>query len=551
MKKILSLVISLLLVFVIVGCGNEKDPNKGDDTSTTTWAEAKNSLIKITIYVDESNVYGPYVKGSDENYVKEEIQKKFWEDTGIGIDLDIKYESHATFSNSFSGVMATGSWDAAVSYIGQAGLEETILNQNVTLDISDTLKKNGPKILSTLDTDSWNAVTNYSEETIGIPSVNLTKQKGVLVRKDFMTRVGYTESREEAENSNGSLIWCGTIKDFDTMVRKMKREIPTISAPLSGSVYDMEFTLLAGALDSTGYQYRSVEYNGDGSVKEVLPGWISKNYGKVLQQEYDWVSNGIWEADNMTMTNQTRISNLASGKSAVFFADPTVTNLIDVARKCKEIDSSAEFVLLDPLEAVDTNGNAIEGSGAFVEVSRNTDCLIFNKRSKKVDLIIKYMNWMYSSKENYELCAYGIKGEQWKESSYGDDYYEYADEYYVTHKPYSGVFALIHNDEISYKVPMQYTEIERDWISKVRNYKCLKNETDGMLFYGMNAQVSTNFITAEADMYLDCATKAWAGSANPSNTWSAAVQKYRDQAGDYITWLTNQYKLYKAARSAA
>jgi len=363
-----------------------------------------------------------------------------------------------------------------------------------------------------------------------------------------MRQVGYTESKEEADKSNGSLTWCHTIKDFDTMVRKMKTDIPTISAPLSGSVYDMEFTLLAGCMDSTGYQYRSINYNNDGSIKEVVPGWISENYGKVLQQEYDWVKDGIWEADNMTINANTRLSNLASGKSAVYFSNPTITNLIDVARRCKEIDENIEFTLLDPLAGVDDAGNEIPNSGAFVEVSKNTDCIVFNKRSKRAPLLVKYMNWMYSSKENYELCAYGIKGQQWVESQYGDNYYEYPDEYYVSHKPYSGVFALVHNDEISCRIPMQYSEVERNWIDKVRNYNCLTNPTDGMLFYGSSASVSHNFVVAEADIYLECATKAWAGTANPATTWGPACTKYRDQASDYIEWLTNQYKLYKASR---
>ena len=155
---------------------------------------------------------------------------------------------------------------------------------------------------------------------------------------------------------------------------------------------------------------------------------------------------------------------------------------------------------------------------------------------------------MYSSKENYELCAYGIKGEHWIESEYGDDYYDYPDEYYITHKSYSGVFALVHNDDLSYRIPMQYTEQERNWITKARNYKCLSNPTDGMLFYGASAQITTNFITAEAGIYLDCATLAWAGTKDPDTTFAASVAKYREQASDYIEWLTNQYKLYKASR---
>ena len=552
-KRFLFLIpaVSLLLT----GCGDEKTGGGENKEPAQTWEQAKAQRVPVKIYLDESNVYGTYVSGTDENIVKEAIEKKFWEDTGNAIDLQIRYESHATFTDNFGLAKLGNQWDAAVSYLGQAGIEETILNDDVTMDISSSLRRYGQHIISTIGQDSLNAVTSNNGVVIGIPSVNLTKQKGVLVRKDYMTAVGYTESREEAENSGGTLTWCRTIKDFDTMVRKMKSE-NIASTPLSGSVYDMEFTLLAGALDSTGYQYRDINYEVDGTtIKEVVPGWISKNYGKVLQQEYDWVKDGIWEQDNMNLAESNRLSNLASGKTAVYFSNPTVTNLISVARQAldviKQTKPNASFVLLDPLDAVDGEGKAIENSGAFVEVSKNTDCIVFSKRSRKVDLLIQYFDWMYTSKENYELCAYGVKGAegQWIESQYGDEYYEYPDEYYITHKPYSGAFMLVHNDLISCRMPMQYTETERNWISKVRNYRCLKNATDGMLFYGCPVKTQTNFIVAEADIYQDCATKAWTGIANPANTWTNCCTAYRNQAGDYIQWLTTQYKQYVANRA--
>lgn len=551
-----KLLVMVLACLAITGCGGTTDStNSFSNTSNEQlssnerlpWEDVKNNRVTITIYVDESNVYGAYVKGVDENVVKEAIEKKFYEDTGNAVNFNILYESHSTFSNAFSPVMGSSAWDCAVSYLGQAGLEDTVLSQDVVLDLTASFRKGGKNILNALG-DSIYSVTNFNDEIIGIPSVNITKQKGVLVRKDFMRQVGYTESKEEADSSKGTLTWCRTIKDFDTMIRKMKSEISTCTTPLSGPVYDMEFTLLAGAYKSTGYQYRAVNYNDDNTIKEVVPGWISENYGKVLQQEYDWVNDGLWERDNTTISANQRLSNLAAGKSAVYFLNPTITNLIDVARKCKEIDEKAEFTILDPLDAVDENGNVVENSGAFAEVSKNTDCLIINKKSNKAPLIIEYLDWMYSNKANYELCAYGIKGEQWKDSSFGDNYYEYTDDYYVTHKPYSGVFALIHNDDISYKIPMQYTETERNWIEKVRNYNCLKNATDGMLFYGASAQVSKDYTTAEAYIYLECATKAWAGTKNPSETWGDACTHYRSQASNYIEWLTNQYKLYQATR---
>ena len=257
-----KLLVMVLACLAITGCGGTTDST--NSTSNTSnehlssnerlpWEDVKNNRVTITIYVDESNVYGAYVKGVDENVVKEAIEKKFYEDTGNAVNFNILYESHSTFSNAFSPVMGSSAWDCAVSYLGQAGLEDTVLSQDVVLDLTASFRKGGKNILNALG-DSIYSVTNFNDEIIGIPSVNITKQKGVLVRKDFMRQVGYTESKEEADSSKGTLTWCRTIKDFDTMIRKMKSEISTCTTPLSGPVYDMEFTLLAGAYKSTGYQ---------------------------------------------------------------------------------------------------------------------------------------------------------------------------------------------------------------------------------------------------------------------------------------------------------
>lgn len=156
---------------------------------------------KITIYLDESNVYGSYIQGSEEAYVKNAIEKKFYEDTGNAVNIEILYCTHETFSNSFSGVMTTGRWDAAVSYLGQAGLEETVLNQDVAMDISDLVSAYGDHISEAVDQEAFYAVTTLTDEVIGVPSVVKTKTRGLLARKDYMTRVGYTESAEEAAAS--------------------------------------------------------------------------------------------------------------------------------------------------------------------------------------------------------------------------------------------------------------------------------------------------------------------------------------------------------------
>ena len=64
----------------------------------------------------------------------------------------------------------------------------------------------------------------------------------------------------------------------------------------------------------------------------------------------------------------------------------------------------------------------------------------------------------------------------------------------------------------------------------------------------MTAAIANGFQTAENNFYLNCPTKAWNGSADPAQTYPQWSNTYREQAKEYLEWLTQQYKLYVAQR---
>lgn len=545
MKKLLCAALAACMLLGLCACRDSGTPTPKPSGS---WEEAKKNAAEITVYVDASNIYGSYIKGSDEAYVKDAIEKKFYEDTGNAVNFQVNYESHATFSTKFGGVMTTGKWDMAVSYLGQAGLDEIVLKQDVSMDLADLLD-NYEHIGEAIAPEVMNATTTLTGEVVGIPSSVKSKTKGILIRKDYMTKAGYTEDKAEAAASGGKLKFCQTIDDFTDMMRKMKAEIPACTMPLIGNSYDIEFAITAGACGTPGYQYKSVIYNDDGSIDKVVPGWLSEGYDKVLGYEYLWQKEGLWEADNQVKTKEQRITDYSNGKGAIYCVDTNILELIDVARQVKAVDKNAEFTILGPLDAVDAQGKAIENSGAFVEVSKATDCMIINKRSEKAELILAYFDWLYSDVENYELCSYGIEGEHWVDA--GEGYYSFPagkEDRYLTNHPYSGVFKFLYNDDFAYRLFNNYTEEERGWIEKVENAKTISNLTDCMLFYNMTAAVANGYQTAENNFYLNCPTKAWNASADPAVTYPEYSAMYFTQAAEYIEWLTQQYKLYIAQR---
>ena len=81
--------------------------------------------------------------------------------------------------------------------------------------------------------------------------------------------------------------------------------------------------------------------------------------------------------------------------------------------------------------------------------------LVINPRSKNQELMLEYLNWVYASKENYELCAYGIEGEDW--IRVGEDEFSYPSESYITKPSYSGTLKLLENKNISDRTYTGYT----------------------------------------------------------------------------------------------
>lgn len=114
MKKFVSLLLVFLLSLSFAACV-ERTPNPSGET------------IDLEIFVSSSEVSSR----SDDAYVREKIQEAFYEDRGIKVNLNVQVLSESDFNTTMANKMAGNSWDAAVGYIGQAGIDEIMISQNV------------------------------------------------------------------------------------------------------------------------------------------------------------------------------------------------------------------------------------------------------------------------------------------------------------------------------------------------------------------------------------------------------------------------------------
>lgn len=544
-KKLVCLALALTAAVTFAGC-NKPAPGPGPNPDDPNRPDAK----KVVIFCGGSAEYS-VVKGSEEDKVITAIEEAYYEDSGVLLDFDVAYLGTNMSSKLATTLAAHDQVDIAISHTRyDSGIDDYALAQNIYYDLSDLIDIHGPNIREKTD---LSILTTFGQEIIGIPAYVNPYKYGILVRKDYMKKAGYTDNAEEAA-ANPSFTLLETVEQFTDMCVKMKSKSITglgtdSQYSISGAIWDIE-KVFTGAFGDAGYfTYREIT-DKEGEITSVVPGFGTVDYQALLQTEYDWVKEyGILSANTNSMSLEASEGDFIAGKTGVFMTDPTVTHLIKVARQAKTQNPDAEFTVIGPLSR-----EATPEKKGFVRATTGYKAAIVMKESKMATDIVKFVNWMYSDPDNYNLCKYGIEDEHWVNNGDGTYSFPAGKEEYLTKAPYSGIIALVDNENMSNLLYSGYSAEERAWIAlsqKEENY--VKNDVIDYIL-PRNAAMSQLHTQSLNNYYNSAATLAWNGSSNPSGLIEGQTRaqyfmnEYLQMDKEYITWLTRQYVLMKKSR---
>ena len=547
-KRIVCLALALASAVAFAGCG-EQGPD-GPGPSGPGGNGERPDAKKIVIFCGGSSEYS-VVKGSAEDEVITAIEEAYYEDSGILLDFDVAYLGTNMSSKLSTSLAAHDQVDLAISHTRyDSGIDDYALAQSIYYDLSDTIDLYGPNIAEKTD---LSILTTFGQEVIGIPANVNPYKYGILVRKDYMKKAGYTDSAEEAA-ANSDLTLLTTIEQFTDMCKKMKsKEITGLSTDspysVSGAIWDIE-KVFTGAFGDAGYfSYQEIT-DGNGNVTSLVPGFGTAAYQDLLQMEYDWAAkDGILSKNTNTISLEASEGDFISGKTGVFVTDPTVTHLIKVARQAKAQNANAEFTVIGPLAR-----EATPEKKGFIRATSGYKAAIVMKESKMAEDIVKFLNWMYSDVENYNLCKYGVEGKHWVNNGDGTYSFPAGKEEYLTKAPYSGIISLVDNEEMSNLIYSGYSAEERGWIAmaqKAENY--VKNDVIDFVL-PRNAGMTQLHTQSLNNYYNSVAVPAWNGGSDPSGLIEGMkrsayfMQEYLEMDKDYLTWLTGQYVLMKLSR---
>lgn len=534
-KKINSLCICLMCTVLLLGCGGGTSGKREEGAATS-----------IVIYAGGSSEF-TWVKGSEESEVIETIERAYYEDTGTLLDFKITFTGKDLSAQMNNAIVAGDpKLDVAISHTrGGAGIDDIMLVNDWFYDISDELEYLGDNILDNVKGDPMDSLTTVDNKVIGIPSVISPYKFGILVRKDWMEACGYTDSVEKSKTEFASGInykLVDNLETFGEMCLAMKQKY-NLGHVITGAPWDLEKVLTLGAYGESGYFTYTVREDVNGA-EQVLPGFATPEYSKVLKTEYEWAKAGITSDESEVILLEQGETNFIAGKTGVFVLDPTIQHLIKVARRGKELNSNAEYTVLGALTE-----NANTTKKGFMKNTPATFAAAILKTSQNAEEVIKFVNWVYSSEENYNLCRYGVEGEHWINNGDGTFSYPEGKEGYVINPPYSGILTLVENQNVSNLRYTGYSEEELKWIevaSDQSNY--IQNDLINYLWPVAPSNIMNSYAQQKNTLY-GRVNEAWSGRVDPSANYSDIISTYTLGGGAaYHNFLTQQYKIMKLQR---
>lgn len=502
MKKLLRRAVCVLLAVVmatvcLTACGGGTG---GDDAN------------KVVIYCA-----GSKITGANDAAVKAAIEKKFKEDTGLDINLDVKLFTNADFNTKVDLAIAGGDQiDGIVNYIGSSdGLDRFVSRNNFAMDLTALVEEHGKNLKKVIPQIAFDHAT-YNGSLAAIPSVTQENAFGILIRTDWLKEAGLNIPK--------------TIDEFEAVMDAFKKRDGNI-VPLVGYSWDLDRVILPGAYGTVASSMYYLEDDGT-----ILPAFLDPAYKNVLSKCYQWVKNGWWDIDNASRTESSVDNLFVGGRSGIYVQYPEIYHLIEIARKCKLANPNATFEVIGPLEGPDGKKGVQKQNVAF-------SGMMIPKSSQNAELLIKYMDWMVSDVANYELCTYGIEGTDWTDSGEGlRGVPESAADNIEAVNMYSGCYNLVEYSNLSERVWDTYTEQELGWIKAVRSFPTFADAREGVFFPDLDNDMTQKYSTARTTFQTETLSPARGGLKDTAQTFEAAVEAFKISNKEYLDWMNQYYK---------
>lgn len=508
--------------------------------------------------------------GNRDDAVREAIETAFYDDTGIKISLNVQLYTNTqikdvvavNFGNKNKNI------DAIFHYLSEdAGSAITgyAKDSTATIDLDPVLEEYGQNVLAKINENDEDHIADRSGyfndggtfHRTALTSYAKEGGYGVLVRKDYMEAVkGITGLDPEDYDIVNEGYKSMTVSEFERVMKAIKENVEDVNISVTGAPWDLQRVV------ATAFGVNSMSGYGLNENGELVPAQFTPGWDRYVDLMYRWSSSGIWEKESDTTSDDQRQSNFVAGKVAAYVAYPTAEQLIDLSRRVYASDPSAELMVIAPFASEDEKGNCLYNEDGTQVVNGNLKGYrsfyagIVPYNSSNYEILIRYIDWMYSDPENYELCLYGVKGVDWVD---GEDFvyegktyrtWRYPDEKadeYLSKPPYTGKYMLLQNVNVSNRISGHYNTVEKTWYTSLYfEFPQFGNtEIEGIWQPQPSRAYATIASSMDGDYVDNIRAYAWAGRTNggqtPTQLLKQHVETYKASAADYLKYVNDQY----------
>lgn len=446
MKKVVAVLLMLAMVFSMAGCKKEDDTSSSDSSVTKAPAETSEAgetaepaddraaigaamddvTLNIRIMNEFTNmdkVVAKYEELTKDDPILSKIHLNFSFVTGA--DYKDKLAMAMNAQEDYD-LMFVGSWQGLNDYIAQG----------LFADITSYFNNDAfPGLKAAFSEDYINAAKSFVKNDAGeyeqklyqIPLAEYYEDiRGVAYREDLRQKYNCAAITDDA-----------SLRTFlDTV---LANEPDMVGWSMWNGFFFAESARYSGALDNVFWNdstqvmgeetpfYVGVSEDGKTALNAVVMGDSADQFAK-MPEGYTTDFIKAYELDRVKWApvldpNRGVEGAVAKDAAAQYCTLTEFANLVKTTAD-KYPDAKLGFY---PTEESQRNMEA----GAIVSTMKTNNELVIPEWSEKIDATMYFLDWMFGSKANHDLFAYGIEGDDWE--AVGEDGIKYMNLDSATH----------------------------------------------------------------------------------------------------------------------
>ncbi len=174
-----GVIISLLLLFVVVGCSNS---DTSSQQSTNGETEDNETIEHVRVF--KSHLSKGVLPDSDDPHVQQVL-----EETGVEYEL-MTPPAGSDATEYLNMLFASEDYPDIFRPIG--GMERTLIQQGAALPLDDLLKEYAPHVWNSIPEEAWDVVRAATPDgkIYYVPKVYMIPERAALLRQDWLDNVG-------------------------------------------------------------------------------------------------------------------------------------------------------------------------------------------------------------------------------------------------------------------------------------------------------------------------------------------------------------------------